>query len=203
MTGALAGKIPISVAAGRDHCAVLTSDGQVFAWGDNAYGELGDGTTVMRTSPVPVISSGRPAGRSVEFMDAGTAFTDTITSLTALEEWRRLHFGSISPTGPAANDADPDGDDLENLVEFAFLLNPNKPGTSEMPSWRLSDDDYVLTFTMPAEVEGVTCVAEYSSDLTPAGWTTIPNSGAPPNFIFYAPAGIAPRLFLRLRVTAP
>lgn len=33
-----------SVAAGEDHSIVLTTDGKVIAWGENAYGELGDGT---------------------------------------------------------------------------------------------------------------------------------------------------------------
>lgn len=36
----------------------LKSDGTVWAWGDNRYGELGDGTTTSRTSPVQVIGIG-------------------------------------------------------------------------------------------------------------------------------------------------
>ena len=203
MNGALTGRIPVSVAAGRDHCVVLTSGGEVFAWGDNTYGEVGDGTSTMRTSPVPVLTAGTPAGRTVAFVDAGTGFTDTLTRLTAVEEWRQLYFGSTAPVGSAADNADPDGDGLENLIEFAFGLRPLQAGTSALPSWQLSDDDYVLRFTMPAGVAGITYIAEYSNDLTPASWNAIPNSSVPPNFTFYAPAGIAQRLFLRVRVTAP
>ena len=33
---------------------MLLSVGPVFAWGDNSYGQLGDGTTTGRTSPGPV-----------------------------------------------------------------------------------------------------------------------------------------------------
>ena len=32
----------------------LKSDGTVWAWGDNGYGQLGDGTTTDRTTPVQV-----------------------------------------------------------------------------------------------------------------------------------------------------
>lgn len=33
-------------------CAVLLADGTVYTWGFNAYGELGDGTTTERLTPV-------------------------------------------------------------------------------------------------------------------------------------------------------
>eukprot|EP01116_Phalansterium_solitarium_P002917 TRINITY_DN1325_c0_g1_i5.p1 TRINITY_DN1325_c0_g1~~TRINITY_DN1325_c0_g1_i5.p1 ORF type:complete len:1691 (+),score=144.72 TRINITY_DN1325_c0_g1_i5:62-5074(+) len=43
-----------SVQAGYGHTIYLTSNGQVFASGQNANGQLGDGTTTVRTSPVLV-----------------------------------------------------------------------------------------------------------------------------------------------------
>lgn len=43
-----------SISAGRYHSVVLKNDGTVWAWGWNYYGELGDGTTVQRTTPVQV-----------------------------------------------------------------------------------------------------------------------------------------------------
>jgi alpha-tubulin suppressor-like RCC1 family protein len=43
-----------SVAAAGGHSLALTGDGTVWAWGLNAVGELGDGTTVNRWSPVQV-----------------------------------------------------------------------------------------------------------------------------------------------------
>ncbi len=41
----------VGVAAGTYHSLALTSAGQVWAWGDNTYGALGDGTTTAHTSP--------------------------------------------------------------------------------------------------------------------------------------------------------
>jgi alpha-tubulin suppressor-like RCC1 family protein len=43
-----------AIAAGGNRTLALLADGTVQAWGDNAYGALGDGTTVYRPSPVPV-----------------------------------------------------------------------------------------------------------------------------------------------------
>ena len=42
------------LAAGRGHVCALKSDKSLWCWGDNAYGQLGDGTTEFRTLPVKV-----------------------------------------------------------------------------------------------------------------------------------------------------
>ena len=42
------------IADGSAHSAALRSDGTVWTWGDNRYGQLGDGTTTSRTNPAPV-----------------------------------------------------------------------------------------------------------------------------------------------------
>ena len=39
---------------GAAHSLAVLSDGKVFAWGDNAAGQLGDGTVVDKPTPVPV-----------------------------------------------------------------------------------------------------------------------------------------------------
>ena len=44
----------VAVAAGSDHSLALEADGTVWAWGNNFDGQLGDGTTTDRASPVPV-----------------------------------------------------------------------------------------------------------------------------------------------------
>jgi alpha-tubulin suppressor-like RCC1 family protein len=43
------------VSAGGVHTAAVRQNGTLWAWGDNTRGQLGDGTTVQRTSPVSVV----------------------------------------------------------------------------------------------------------------------------------------------------
>ena len=40
--------------AGQDHNCGLQASGQAYCWGRNVEGQLGDGTTEMRTEPTPV-----------------------------------------------------------------------------------------------------------------------------------------------------
>jgi alpha-tubulin suppressor-like RCC1 family protein len=44
----------VAIAAGYSHSLALKADGTVMAWGYNSSGQLGDGTTMQRLSPVAV-----------------------------------------------------------------------------------------------------------------------------------------------------
>lgn len=43
------------VSAGYDHSLGITGTGVVWAWGENSFGELGDGTTSNKSSPVSIV----------------------------------------------------------------------------------------------------------------------------------------------------
>jgi hypothetical protein len=46
----------MNISAGGHHTLILKTDGTLWGCGDNSYGQLGDGTTISRTSPVQIIS---------------------------------------------------------------------------------------------------------------------------------------------------
>jgi alpha-tubulin suppressor-like RCC1 family protein len=48
-----------SVALGGDHTCAVKQDGSLWCWGSNYYGQLGDGTSIEKSTPYPVIT---PAG---------------------------------------------------------------------------------------------------------------------------------------------
>lgn len=50
-----------AIACGGDHALALRSDGTVRAWGYNAYGQVGDGSTTTRAVPVTVTGLGNVA----------------------------------------------------------------------------------------------------------------------------------------------
>ncbi|KFA90063.1 hypothetical protein Q664_30795, partial [Archangium violaceum Cb vi76] len=47
------------LAAGSSHSLALDADGTLWAWGYNAYGQLGDGTTRNRSFPVKAVGLGK------------------------------------------------------------------------------------------------------------------------------------------------
>ena len=67
-TNALAFRLPmvvlpdgvevVDVAAGYEHGLALTDDGRLLAWGDNTYGQLGDGTFDPHETPVEITIAG-------------------------------------------------------------------------------------------------------------------------------------------------
>ncbi|MGN0513099.1 MAG: hypothetical protein ACI4GD_02385, partial [Lachnospiraceae bacterium] len=51
-TATLYSKKIVSVSLGEWHSAAVTKDGELYMWGDNRYGQLGDGTTEDKSTPV-------------------------------------------------------------------------------------------------------------------------------------------------------
>lgn len=47
-------KVDASQDGGAQHCLAIKNNGELWSWGTNADGQLGDGTTTARTSPVRV-----------------------------------------------------------------------------------------------------------------------------------------------------
>jgi alpha-tubulin suppressor-like RCC1 family protein len=80
MTGALLGKTPVAVGAGWNSSYVLTSDGLLFSWGLNDKGQLGDGTTTNRLTPVAVATTGVLSGKSISRF---VCCIDAVIALTA------------------------------------------------------------------------------------------------------------------------
>ncbi len=77
------------VAGGAGHAVGLRSDGSVYAWGDNFYGQLGDGTTTDRRVPTAALLSG------VQQVAAGAFFSVALRSDGTVWTWGRNDQGQL------------------------------------------------------------------------------------------------------------
>lgn len=59
ISAAISNKTIVDAACGAAHSLLLSSDGQVFAFGDNTYGQLGDNSLVAKYVAIAVISTGK------------------------------------------------------------------------------------------------------------------------------------------------
>jgi RHS repeat-associated protein len=84
-----------AIAAGGYHALALKNDGTVWAWGHNDLGELGDGTTLDRSTPVQV--SGLTGARSIS---AGMSHSVASTSDGTVWSWGDNFRGQL---GDGAN----------------------------------------------------------------------------------------------------
>lgn len=83
----------IQIACGSCHCLVLTDDGQVFSWGGNSHGQLGQGTKHSHIdTPKPIIClRGIPIAQVV----TGGFHSFVLTMSTAVFGWGKNCFGQL------------------------------------------------------------------------------------------------------------
>ena len=145
-------------------------------------------------SPKPVSATTTPSGLTVSITYDGSAIaptnhgsyviaasinqanyigtaagTLTITGQSA-GGWRTQHFSAGQITaGLAADDADPDGDGLKNLIEYALGMDPLSRTPALLPT--RDANGLTLIFTRPKDLPDVTYTAESTDTLST--WNSI------------------------------
>ena len=79
-----------AISAGYAHSVAVRNDGTVWTWGSNDSGELGDGTTTERDSPIQV-----PGLGGVRAVSAGNAHTLALKSDGTLWAWGNNASGQL------------------------------------------------------------------------------------------------------------
>ncbi len=151
--------------------------------------------------------------RAWDALGNNSTFTHLVTSVAPphpVDAWRASRFTSAQLADPAISGdaADPDGDGLPNLLEYALGTDPLSPGSAGHPALSLTPStprSLRITFHRIAST-GIRYEVQASSDLA-AAWTTIWSSSGAQNVAgpvtVTDPADLSshPRRFLRLRVS--
>ncbi|MBM4165221.1 MAG: hypothetical protein FJ222_12395, partial [Lentisphaerae bacterium] len=120
----------------------LKSDGTVWAWGDNTYGQLGDGTTTRRLTPV------RVSGLSgVAAIDAGNYSAMALKTNGTVWDWGYNVYGQLGD-GTTINRSTPvqvklsDGSALENVIDIDAGSNHAVALKSDGSVWAWGSNGY-------------------------------------------------------------
>ena len=92
-TGTLGGYRVIAIAAGVDHSLALNANGDVYAWGGNGFGQLGDGTQTSRSGLGSV--SGLGSFPKVVGITAGAFFSVALLDDGTTVGWGKNHLGQL------------------------------------------------------------------------------------------------------------
>ncbi len=85
-----------SVVTGNTHACALMEDTSVKCWGYNEYGQLGDGTTTNRPSPVDVLSApGGAALTGVTSLVTGNLHTCALMNNNTIKCWGNNDLGQL------------------------------------------------------------------------------------------------------------
>ena len=139
-----------------------------------------------------------------------TVFIDKVRfgpgPLTPAQAWRQERFGTFANSGPAADEADPDGDSLNNLLERAFGGIPSLADADLAPRVDEAASPLSLVYRRASLATDLDFLVEESADLA-SGWIEAAGSeellsddGTVQRVRFTRPLADDARLFLRLKV---
>ena len=95
------------LAVGGSHACALLSDRTARCWGDNQYGQLGDGTTQQRPTPVAVEApNGSGPWSNLVDLQSGVDFTCAVDTTGKVWCWGRNQYGQLGD-GTTTNRAFP------------------------------------------------------------------------------------------------
>lgn len=89
------GKRIMQTSAGRSHSLALDDNGQVYSWGTNTYGQLGNGNNNRISSPTNISTSGVLMGKKIIQVSAGSYHNLALDSEGKIYSWGYNEAGQL------------------------------------------------------------------------------------------------------------
>lgn len=127
--GLLLNKNIVSVSAGRAHSLALDSDGQVYTWGLNGCGQLGDGKK-YKSKNYPIEVRGLLENKNIVSISAGDYYSVALDSDGNIYAWGYIYCGDFS----------------ENAIINPFptqIINLKKPTSDKIISISAGDNHFL------------------------------------------------------------
>ncbi|MCL2822443.1 MAG: hypothetical protein FWD57_00455 [Polyangiaceae bacterium] len=108
----------IAISAGRSHSCAVMNNGKVMCWGNNMFGQLGDGSLVDRDRPTPVVwLSGKAVSVSAGGLYTCAVMESGIDMCWGQGDWGQLGNGDVAdqPTPVEVNNS-------ENIIKVSAGL---------------------------------------------------------------------------------
>jgi alpha-tubulin suppressor-like RCC1 family protein len=103
-----------NVTAGGEYSHAVTSTGQVYSWGYNNLGQLGDGTTENKSTPTLISFNGLGSGETIRNVHIGTYHSLAVTTIGRVYSWGYNYIGQLGD-GTTENKSSP------TLISFTGL----------------------------------------------------------------------------------
>ncbi len=159
-----------SMAAGGDHALAVDTDGLVLGWGDNTFGQIGNGGTTASLSPTAI---DEPSGEQFTAVSAGSDDSMALTANGTVYTWGLNTVGQLG-IGTTVNEPQPTLVDLPTGV-VATAISAG------------SYSDMVLTSTGTVYTWGLNTFGQLGDDTTANSAVPVPVA-MPPGVIFTAVA---------------
>lgn len=170
----MAGKTVVDFSISNEHTVALTSDGQIYAWGRNESGQLGNGTNTASTLPVAVRTAGTPfAGKKAVQVVAGGwegAHSLALGTDGTVYSWGRNLNGQL-------------GDQTTNdttIVTFA-KINFNSSPTPPLKAMAISEESSAEVRWSTPIFNGTFTISDYVIQYRETGteaWSEVTTSGS-------------------------
>ena len=157
-----------TIAAGNQHSLALTADGSLWAWGWNLSGQLGDGTTTNRSTPVRV-----QGPSNVQQIAAGHQHSLALTADGSLWAWGDNSSSQLGDGTTTSRTTPVQVQGLDNVRQIAAGLTHSLALTADGSLWAWGGnsagqlgDGTTTRRTTPVQVQGLNNVRQIAAGLT-------------------------------------